>query len=260
MEPNVVQPPSPCDPNPCGTNAQCKSQNGAINCVCPANYIGDPFGSCRPECLLNTDCPREKSCVKNRCVDPCQGTCGSNADCRVANHIPICSCKEAHTGDPYGSCRPIPVISKRQCWQEFLAALNIHFTTYRIVPPTSPSVIEKPCDPPPCGPHSTCRPVGNAPVCACQPGYLGIPPECRPECVSSSECAPAQACLNFKCQDPCPGTCGRDAQCKIVNHNPICICPAGWIGDPLTGCRIIPSKKTTLLRYFAMNEMMARFL
>ncbi|EFX65777.1 hypothetical protein DAPPUDRAFT_229540, partial [Daphnia pulex] len=219
VEPNVVQPPSPCDPNPCGTNAQCKSQNGAINCVCPANYIGDPFDSCRPECLLNTDCLREKSCVKNRCVDPCQGTCGSNADCRVANHIPVCSCKEAHTGDPYGSCRPIAVI----------------------IPPTSPSVIEKPCDPPPCGPHSTCRPVGNAPVCACQPGYLGIPPECRPECVSSSECAPAQACLNFKCQDPCPGTCGRDAQCKIVNHNPICICPAGWTGDPLTGCRIIPT-------------------
>ena len=112
MEPNVVQPPSPCDPNPCGTNANCREQNGAINCVCPANYVGDPFSSCRPECVLNTDCPRDKGCVNNRCVDPCQGICGINADCRVANHIPVCSCKESHTGDPYGSCRPIPVISK----------------------------------------------------------------------------------------------------------------------------------------------------
>lgn len=119
------------------------------------------------------------------------------------------------------------------------------------VPPTSPNVVERPCDPPPCGPHSTCRPVGNAPVCACQSGYLGIPPECRPACVSSSECAPTQACLNSKCQDPCTGTCGKDAECKVVNHNPICVCPAGWTGDPLTGCRIIPSKKCS----FATNSL-----
>ena len=108
----MVQPPRPCDPNPCGTNAQCKSQNGAINCVCPSDYVGDPYSSCRPECLLNTDCPRDKSCLRNKCIDPCAGACGVDADCRVTNHIPICNCKETYTGDPYGSCRPIPVISK----------------------------------------------------------------------------------------------------------------------------------------------------
>ena len=108
----MVQPPRPCDPNPCGTNAQCQSQNGAINCLCPSNYIGDPYSSCRPECLLNTDCPRDKSCLRNKCIDPCAGACGVDADCRVTNHIPFCSCKESYTGDPYASCRPIPAISK----------------------------------------------------------------------------------------------------------------------------------------------------
>lgn len=112
VEPNVVQPPRPCDPNPCGTNAQCKSQNGAINCVCPSGYVGDPYSSCRPECLLNTDCPRDQSCSRNKCVDPCPGTCGINADCRVTNHVAVCSCKESYTGDPYGSCRPIPAQRK----------------------------------------------------------------------------------------------------------------------------------------------------
>ena len=110
VKPSKEEPPRPCDPNPCGTNAQCKEQNGAINCVCPSDYIGDPYSSCRPECIINTDCPRDQSCARNRCVDPCAGNCGANADCRVINHIPVCACKESFTGDPYGSCRPIPVI------------------------------------------------------------------------------------------------------------------------------------------------------
>lgn len=112
---------------------------------------------------------------------------------------------------------------------------------YSVVRPTEPSVV-KPCDPSPCGPNSICRPVGTEPVCSCISGYDGIPPDCRPECVSSSECPPSKACVNMKCQDPCPGACGRDAQCRVVNHSPICVCPSGWTGDPLTGCRIIPSK------------------
>ena len=112
VEPNVKEPSSPCNPSPCGANALCNEQNNAFSCVCPTNYVGDPFSSCRPECVLNTDCSREKSCVRNQCVDPCPGTCGLNAECRVSNHIPVCSCKESYNGDPYGSCRPIPVLSK----------------------------------------------------------------------------------------------------------------------------------------------------
>lgn len=126
VEPNVVQPPTPCDPNPCGTNAQCKTRNGAIDCSCPGNYVGDPYSSCRPECVLNTDCPRDQSCSRNRCIDPCPGTCGLNTDCRVSNHIPVCSCIHSHTGDPYGSCRPIPVISKKHEVREFLRHILIY--------------------------------------------------------------------------------------------------------------------------------------
>jgi hypothetical protein len=126
VEPNVVQPPTPCDPNPCGTNAQCKTRNGAIDCSCPGNYVGDPYSSCRPECVLNTDCPRDQSCSRNRCIDPCPGTCGLNTECRVSNHIPVCSCKHSHTGDPYGSCRPIPVISKKHEVREFLRHILIY--------------------------------------------------------------------------------------------------------------------------------------
>lgn len=59
---------------------------------------------------------------------------------------------------------------------------------------------------------------------------------CRPECMTSSECALDKACINTKCQDPCPGTCGINARCQVVNHNPICSCSVGFTGDPFVRC------------------------
>ncbi len=65
-----------------------------------------------------------------------------------------------------------------------------------------------PCEPSPCGPNANCRVQGDRPICSCKIGYLGSPPGCRPECVVSSECDHNLACINQKCRDPCPGSCG----------------------------------------------------
>jgi len=46
--------------------------------------------------------------MKNKCSDPCIGTCGQGANCDVVNHIPICSCPTKYSGDPFTICRPIP--------------------------------------------------------------------------------------------------------------------------------------------------------
>lgn len=98
----------PCNPSPCGANAQCREQNGAGSCTCLPDYFGDPYSGCRPECVMNSECPRDKSCVNNKCKDPCPGTCGLNADCRVNNHIPTCNCLPGFTGDALRSCHQIP--------------------------------------------------------------------------------------------------------------------------------------------------------
>jgi len=95
---------------------------------------------------------------------------------------------------------------------------------------------QNPCDPSPCGPNSQCRLVNQHAVCSCSPGFIGNPPSCRPECVVSSECPQNRACINQKCLDPCPGTCGLNARCQVVNHNPICSCAAGFTGDPFARC------------------------
>lgn len=93
-----------------------------------------------------------------------------------------------------------------------------------------------PCKPSPCGPFSQCRVVNGHAVCSCQANYIGTPPSCKPECVVSTECPQDRACVNQKCVDPCPGTCGLNARCQVVNHNPICSCNPGFTGDPFTRC------------------------
>lgn len=98
----------PCNPSPCGMNAICKEFNGAGSCSCLPEYNGNPYEGCRPECVINSDCTPQKACVKNKCQNPCSGTCGQNAECYVTNHLPSCTCTQGFTGDPYKYCIPIP--------------------------------------------------------------------------------------------------------------------------------------------------------
>lgn len=96
--------------------------------------------------------------------------------------------------------------------------------------------IEDPCSPPPCGLNSQCRAVDDHAVCSCLPDMIGAPPNCRPECILSSECSQEKSCINQKCKDPCPGVCGQNARCIVVNHNPICSCFVSYHGDPFVRC------------------------
>lgn len=148
------------------------------------------------------------ACVAYKCVNPCVGVCGELAICHVSRHNPTCTCPPGFTGDPFFQCRE---------------ALR---TTEQF----------NPCSPSPCGPSSNCRNNAGQAVCSCAPGFIGSPPQCRPECVVSSECAPDRACVNNKCADPCPNTCGFAAVCNVNNHNPICSCPPGTTGDPFKHC------------------------
>lgn len=99
-----------------------------------------------------------------------------------------------------------------------------------------------PCIPSPCGPNSQCREIGSTAVCSCLPNYIGRAPNCRPECTINSECPANHACINERCKDPCPGSCGLSAYCNVINHSPVCTCANGYQGDPFSGCYPIPSK------------------
>lgn len=103
---DVVDDPNSCQRVQCGPNAECRESYGMVTCLCRPGTFGNPYVGCRPECVINSDCPTKQSCINNHCVDPCVGACGLHAQCQVVNHVPICYCKQDYTGDPFISCFP----------------------------------------------------------------------------------------------------------------------------------------------------------
>jgi hypothetical protein len=209
--PSLIEPRNPCDPFPCAPNAECSVYNGnKYSCKCIYPYRGDPYTSgCRPECVSDNDCSQHLSCMNQHCRDPCPGVCGRNAECTVVNHIPSCHCSRGMIGNPFDACKEEP--------KEIPSSMN-------------------PCEPSPCGPNTICRVGNDRPICSCLPDMKGSPPNCRPECVVSSECKNTEVCRQNKCHDPCPGPCGLNADCRVHNHNTICTCPEKYIGDPFVMC------------------------
>lgn len=101
-----------------------------------------------------------------------------------------------------------------------------------------------PCSPSPCGNNAVCREQNGAGACSCLPDFFGNPYEgCRPECTVSSDCAPDKACMRSKCADPCPGVCGQNAECRAVNHVPMCFCLPGYVGEPFRFCHLQPVQR-----------------
>lgn len=203
---------NPCQPSPCGPNAECKVSGETPSCSCLPEYIGSP-PNCKPECISNSECANHLACINQKCKDPCPGTCGVNAECKVVNHVPNCVCISGYEGNPFVQCQIV-----------------------------TPPIVEitTPCNPSPCGSNAVCKERNGAGACSCLPEYIGNPYEgCRPECMINSDCPSNKACMRNKCKDPCPGTCGQNADCQVVNHLPACSCKTGYTGDPFKFCNII---------------------
>ena len=303
----------PCSISPCGPNSICKVIKNRAVCSCLPNYLGSP-PNCRPECQYNSDCPSNKACAHNKCVNPCLNSCGVNALCRISNHNPICSCRHGFTGDPLVNCvleekdpcvpspcgpntecksvngraacsclqnykgRPphcypeciadddcpfnmacetnqcfspcnrepcgfnaeCSVIQHRKtclCYDGFEGNAQVECTKKKIITEVS----RNPCDPSPCGINALCRERNGIGSCSCIENYFGNPyVKCKPECVLDTECLKSKACFQNKCVDPCSGACGKNALCQAIDHRPLCSCPEGLTGDPLSFCKSLP--------------------
>ena len=206
-------PSDPCNPSPCGRNTICTVNHlGQALCTCLPGMLGNPLNpeGCKPECVRQDDCPQNLACINTQCQDPCPGSCGISGQCSVERHNPICTCPPGFVGNPFDRC----VLDKG--------------------PPPRPD----PCNPSPCGRNTLCTLLDGGAVCECMSeNYIGNPlVGCKPECILNTECPSTQACINQKCLDPCPGTCGLNAECRVALHRAVCTCLKGYEGDPFRQC------------------------
>lgn len=118
-----------------------------------------------------------------------------------------------------------------------------------IVQEQPPEPARDPCLPSPCGPNSQCQNLRGNPSCSCLPNFEGSPPNCRPECTINEDCASNLACINQKCRDPCPGSCGLNANCQVIKHVSICSCAEGYTGNAFTQCNLMPPKGNFITVY-----------
>jgi len=228
---------NPCSVlEPCRRPSECQVVGSlpvrTMICICPPGYISSGSGTCQPTapvkevggCVLDSDCPEEKSCDRGICKDPCN--CGPNAECRIKDHRPVCTCKQGYDGNPEIQCVKIGCRSDDDCSGQ-------HSCINRQCVPVCTDGI--------CGTNANCYGSNHRAICECPPGYQGNP---KTSCVllgcrSDSECPPSKACINQKCVDPCDGAnpCDPTSECKVYNHRVNCVCPPGYVGDVGTGCK-----------------------
>jgi len=115
---------------------------------------------------------------------------------------------------------------------------------------------QSPCTPTPCGINTVCDVNGaGSAVCRCQAGFDHAPGSntiegCPNRISASAPRRPAQRPSRPRPQaprapsgpsDPCfPSPCGTNADCRSTGNRAVCSCPAGYEGDPYTGCTADP--------------------
>ena len=263
----VPTPKDPCYPSPCGLNTVCRASGDKAICECLPEFKGSPFGKgCYPECTINSDCPRDKTCVNRKCVDPCPGVCGYRAECHAINNSPVCACPANMVGDPFVECKDAPRDQTDPCNPSpcrsngFCRVINgVASCQYPECVVNSDCSSNRACynqkcrDPcvGACGLNAICNVINHQPVCSCPSRYVGSPfvqcmpqmdPIPQPECTSDSQCTNDKACINQQCINPCTtsnGICAINAECRVQLHRPICTCREGFTGNAQSGCHEI---------------------
>lgn len=165
------------------------------------------------------------------CRNPCN--CGPNAECRVKDHKPVCTCIYSFEGYPEIECHQIGCRSDDDCSRD-KSCINTQCTPVCAIDGST------------CGEKAVCRGLNHRANCECPPGLMGNPNiACvLVGCRSHSDCPGGRACINNKCEVPCEtaNPCDTPAECKVYNHIMECVCPPGTVSDGKMGCLEIEFK------------------
>ncbi|ROT61488.1 hypothetical protein C7M84_020740 [Penaeus vannamei] len=234
--------------NECAPNAECYVFQHTAGCRCPKDKpYGDPRFMCedksiqvdepKPECRVDADCPSQRACIDEHCVNPCHvlNPCDDTALCEVVDSVPvrtmICICPEGFVMTEEGTCKLVE--------KEVIPGCRADSEC-----PVQEACINRmcrsPCD---CGRNAICEIINHRPVCTCQVGFQGNPDiGCFPVgCQQDADCEDDQACYDGVCANPClvDDPCSRNAECYAAQHRAQCRCPSGLQGDGYTECLVI---------------------
>ena len=164
---------------------------------------------CKSPCGATSVCPPNEHCVANLHKASCQ--CKNKL---VINSAGELTCPGRQDNRPDNTCQ-----SDDSC-PPHLACVN--------------KICQTPCHHAACPPGKTCHVLNHKALCMCGR-------ECESSvsiCLKDRGCPPDQACINYKCQDPCAGlSCPGNTPCVVEDHKPVCkFCPPGFVADPNYGC------------------------
>lgn len=179
--------------------------------------------------------------MEAKCVDPCSipNSCGHDATCVVENHVGLCSCQPGTTGNPLLGCVGIQYCSSdNQCPSGTICNSGV---CCAICTSNRDCLTDQLCL------QSVCQPTchGNS---SCPDFQYCLNNICTQEvrCTSDNDCPISEKCVidsygRPDCKNACQGRvlCGRNAECTARNHNAVCSCKQGFVGDGQVGCRRI---------------------
>ena len=203
--------------------------------------------------MSDKDCPRDKRCRSNECINPCEFTqCGNNAECFVEHRRPRCKCNQGFQGNPYDRCIAVGCSHDEDCADNEIC--DPYHNCQRL------------CSSNPCVIGAECQARRHEETCVCKPpregdGYvycqlrkliffknegqianrlmpmikLAVVPNVEPECKVDRDCPHDQSCVGAKCHPLCRGTCSGDLECSVIEdqytgqRSVSCSCREGFV-------------------------------
>ncbi|XP_047739052.1 fibrillin-1 [Hyalella azteca] len=239
-----------CLSSPCGSNAHCRNIPGSYVCACDVGYIGSP--------------------PQTKCKAPCEGyNCGPHAKCRPDGEEAMCVCDQGWSYNPAdiaAGCQDVNECSTEygpsgQCGENALCVNSLGSFSCQCPPGFGGNPLSRCQDIDECRLGNSC---GYGAICTntlgsftCQCPANTVPdPDPYSACLDIMKCSEDNDCpgnalclknqcmcpepnIGDDCRHPCEETqCGPNAECKLINGAPKCLCATGFDGSPATtlGC------------------------